>query len=442
MHGRQFSPAIRQGLAPLKRTVLLTLALLVATVPVLVLNETATAAEITNRSLQISSGQPSATNNYTFTFTPAQTTQIQSIVIQSCTTALGTCTAPTGINLSGGTISQSGFQGATNFTKDTTTSTPVTCTSTTILCLKRTDTTTQSTSTAHVITDTGAVNQNASNCSAAPNCTFFERITTYSDNGYTTIVDSGTTASSTTQLFTVNAQVEEELSFCVGSTAVNDATTSVPTCSSISGTSLNLGVLNSADVNISPVPTTDNGDNNNGMAELSTNAANGSIVDYGAVQQSGTNHRGALRVAGATCASGASNTDQCINSIASPTIVTAGVEAFGMTVAGVNCSNTTTYYPCSFSGGTEHLNPTANYDCTGSTGNTTYPSNTTDTGQVTGPTGCEYVWDESGTQDTIASASTPVGNEALILKFASTPNLVTPTGTYTAQADFVATPTY
>ena len=86
---KQLLPAVREELAPLKRTLLLALALLVATVPVLVLNETATAAQVTSRSLLISSGQPSATNNYTFTFTPAQTTQIQSIVIQSCTTALG-----------------------------------------------------------------------------------------------------------------------------------------------------------------------------------------------------------------------------------------------------------------------------------------------------------------------------------------------------------------
>jgi hypothetical protein len=256
------------------------------------------------------------------------------------------------------------------------------------------------------------------------------------------MVDSGTTASSTTQLFTVNAQVEEALSFCIGATAINDATTAVPLCSSITGTSLNLGVLSPSSVNVSPVSSTFGGDNNNGLAELSTNAANGTIVDYNAVAQSGTNHTAALRVAGATCASGASNTDQCINSLATPTIVTAGTEAFGMTVAGVNCSNTTTYYPCSFSGGTEHLDPTANYDCTGSTGNTTYPSNTTDTSQVAGPTGCEYMWDESGSQDTIASAASPVGSEALILKFAASPNLVTPTGTYTAVADFMATPTY
>jgi hypothetical protein len=111
-----------------------------------------------------------------------------------------------------------------------------------------------------------------------------------------------------------------------------------------------------------------------------------------------------------------------------------------MTVAGVNCSNTTTYYPCSFAGGTEHLDPTANYDCTGGLNNVTYPVG--DVSQIAGPSTCEYMWDETGTANTIASSTIPVGDEALILKFAATPNLITPTGSYTAVADFVATPTY
>jgi hypothetical protein len=244
-------------------------------------------------------------------------------------------------------------------------------------------------------------------------------------------------ASSTIQTLTINASVQEQLSFCVGNTGVDNATSSVPTCSTISGTSVNLGVLNNGDVNITPVTTTNGGDDNNGLAELSTNASNGVAIEYSAVQQSGTNHLGALRVAGATCASGNSNTDQCINSIGtSETTLSPGTEAFGMTIAGINCSNVTAY-TCAFSTGTYNLIRNANYNCTGTN---VYP--TTDNNQITTATTCSYAWDESGTQDTIASSSTVVGSEALILKFAATPNLVTPTGTYTAKADFVATPTY
>ncbi|MFI5271222.1 MAG: hypothetical protein ACHQT9_04215, partial [Candidatus Saccharimonadales bacterium] len=105
---KDISSEIRTRLSPIKRIAILALAIIISTVPILMLDETAIAAQITSRSLLIGSAQPGATTNYTFGFTPASTTQIQSIKIQSCTTPLGTCTAPSGINLSGGTITQSG----------------------------------------------------------------------------------------------------------------------------------------------------------------------------------------------------------------------------------------------------------------------------------------------------------------------------------------------
>ena len=430
---KDYPSEIKQGVASIKRIALLTFSIVIATVPILMLDSTAIAAQVTSRSLLIGSAQAGATTNYTFGFTPASTTQIQSIKILSCTTPLGTCTVPSGINLSGGTITQSGFQGATSFTKDTSTAG---CTTADVLCVTRTNATSQ-TLTAHSIIDTGAINQNATNCSAAPNCTFFERITTFSDTAYTTQVDYGTTASSTTQLFTVNAVIQEQLSFCIGSTAVDDATTAVATCSTISGTSLNLGVLNSTNINISPVTVLNKGDANNGMAELNTNASNGATVAYDAIQQTGSNHQGTLRVAGATCSAGTANTDQCINAIGTTkATLTSGSENFGMAVAGINCSIVTAY-TCTFSAGTYNLVRTTNYNCNASN---TYQSS--DANVIAGPTTCSYAWDETGSPQTIASSTIPVGNEALILKFAATPNLITPTGSYTAQADFVATPTY
>jgi hypothetical protein len=234
--------------------------------------------------------------------------------------------------------------------------------------------------------------------------------------------------------------VQEQLSFCIGNTAVNDATTTVSTCAAISGTSLNLGTLNSTEVNVSPVAAGNGGDGNNGLAELNTNAANGTTVYYDAVQAgTGTNELGTLRVAGATCSATTSLTDQCINAIGTThTTLTAGTEAFGMTVAGVNCSLVTAY-TCTFSAGTYNLVPNATYKCQLS-GNT-FPSGANDVNQVASTT-CYYAWDQSGTQDVLASSTAPVGNEALILKFAATPNLVTPTGSYTAKADFVASPTF
>src|SRR6185312_2312853 len=101
----------------------------------------------------------------------------------------------------------------------------------------------------------------ATNCSGAANCTFFVRITTFSDTAYATKIDAGTVASSTTQAFTVNAAIQEVLSFCIGATAIDDAdTTTPPLCSSITGTSLSLGVLDATHVNVSPVLSANQGD--------------------------------------------------------------------------------------------------------------------------------------------------------------------------------------
>lgn len=443
---KQMWKECKNVLSEARRALLLLLALILlggGLLPVINAGHAA-AAEITSRSLTIGSAVISASTSYTFSFVPGSTAPIQGLEFQACTTALGTCTAPSGLSFSsaaGGTLTGS-WTNSTAFTVDNTGANNCTP-SASVLCAKRTQTSNESGSSQRGVNFTGITNPNGSSCSTI-NCTFFVRVTTYNLTTYTTvsIVDIGTVASSTIQVLTVNATIQEALTFCIGNTTVDNATSSVPLCSSISGTSLNLGTLNSTNVSVSPVPaTTYNGDANNGLAELSTNASNGATVTYNAIQQSGTNHQGALRVVGATCNSGTVNTDQCINSIGvTKSTLTAGTEAFGMAIGGINCSNVSAY-TCTFSSGTFNLIPTTNYNCNGIVGGSadTYDTNS---GVISGTTSCSYAWDETGTSETIASSSTVVGNEALILKFAATPNLITPTGSYTAQANFVATPTF
>ncbi|HSW85435.1 MAG TPA: hypothetical protein VLF79_02365 [Candidatus Saccharimonadales bacterium] len=401
----------------------------------------ASAATITSRNLLIGSGVPSASTNYTFSFVPGTTAAIQGLEFQACTTALGTCTAPAGLSFSsagGGTLTGT-WTNATAFTVDGTGANSCIA-SASILCAKRTQAANESGASQRGVQFTTITNPNGTSCSSN-NCTFFVRITTFSTNTYTggSIVDLGTVASSTTQTLTINATIQEQLTFCVGASTVDDSnTTTPPLCASVSGTSLSLGTLSNANVSVSPVTNVvaTGGDGNNGIAELSTNATNGSTVAYDAIQQSGTTHLGTLRVAGATCTAGNVNTDQCINAIGTgQTTVTAGTEAFGMTIAAINCKATTAY-ACSFTGGTYKLIRDAAYDGTGAN---TYP---TDTGLVGGTTNAGYAWDETGTTQTIATSPSVVDKEAMILKFAATPNIVTPTGSYTAKADYVATPTY
>lgn len=401
----------------------------------------AEAAQITSRSLTISSALVSASSvSYTFGFKFGTAGQVQGVKFQACTTALGTCTAPTGLSFSSAAApSKTGFAGSTNFTVDGTGANDCTA-SASILCIKRTDATSEDTTTAKTLDFASSItNPSGASCAGSnPNCTFFVRMTTYTTSTWTggSIVDTGTVASSTVATITISASVAEVLNLCIGSTSINNATSTTGSdCSAISGTTVGLGTLQSSNTNVSPV-SSNNGNNLNGVAMLRTNANGGAIVQYRAIQQTGTNHQGTLRVLSATCNAGVVNTDQCVDAKGtSQGTFTAGTENFGMTVAAINCGSTTAY-TCTYSSGTYNLTRDAQYDGTGAN---TYP---TDSDLVGGTTNAGYAWDESGTFDQIASSTGPVDDEALILKFAATPNQITPTGSYQAQADFIAICTY
>ena len=406
------------------------------------------AGQLTSRSLTINNAQPSATGvTYAFAFTlpAASTSQIQGIKFTACTTAIGSypggsCTAPTGMSGGGNGFTgasftnQSGFQGATNFAVDGTGANDCTA-SANVLCVKRTDATAQTGGSSKTITFGGIKNPSSANTA------FYVGITTYTTNTWTagSIVDAGTTATAIVQSLTVNARVAEILQFCVGSTTVDDATTSVAAdCSGVTGTSINIGTLDPSQINVSPV-TTNGGDSKNGVTMLRTNAENGATVAYRAIAAtSGTNHLGTLRITGASCNAGNVNTDGCINAQGGTQgNFTAGVEKFGMTIAGTNCGSATSY-TCTFGTGAYDLVPQTNY--IGKSGNVYCTTCDTPDG------GNGYAWDESGSPVTIASSASStikqVDDEALILKFAATPTITTPFGTYSVQADFIAVPTY
>lgn len=434
-----------------KKASLLGTALLVAVgaiVPIL-LTPNANALQITTRALTISSAQPSGVN---VTYTIGKSTGagdttngfffgtshiVKGFKIQACSTAVGTCNGTVGTDipdLSGaGGFTLTGWQDATAFTHDTTNQNDCDGTQANVICLSRSGASVaEDTTHSHKIVITGIDNPSSANT------TFFLRMTTYTNATYTTpVTDTGTVASATVQTLTVNAAVAEVLNFCVGATTIDDDTTSVgASCGAIGGTSVDLGTLDTTGVNVSPVSSTTNtGNDSNGVAMLRTNAANGTTVSYDAIQQSGSNQLGTLRVGGANCNVSVSTlTDQCIRAIGSTQAkITAGTENWGMTIAGTNCANATSIYTCAYGSGTEHLVPSSNYVgqtgsyCAGSTCNTT---------------GNGFAWVDSTTATQIASSSSVVADEALILKFAATPSITTPFGAYAAQADFIAVPTY
>ncbi|HEX9679387.1 MAG TPA: hypothetical protein VGA08_02090, partial [Candidatus Saccharimonadales bacterium] len=59
-----------------------------------------------------------------------------------------------------------------------------------------------------------------------------------------------------------------------------------------------------------------------------------------------------------------------------------------------------------------------------------------------GTAGDLWAWDETGTADRIATSTTVVDDEMLILRFAATSAITTPTGTYTVVSTYIATPTF
>lgn len=433
MRKNRIQAVSRSRLSPAKLTGYLFLVLLFVLLPVLMLSRVE-ASQLTSRSLTLSTAIFSATSvTYTYGFTTqAPNTAIQSIELEACTTAVGTCSGPAGLNINAGTeASRSGWTNATTFARNATGGGGCTPANN-VLCLDRTQAATE-TAGARTLGWNSAVNPSGTNTA------FFVRITLYSDTGWATPYDTGTVAAATVSSLTVNANVAEILNFCIGRTTINDATTSVGAdCSALSGTSIHLGTLDSSSTNVSPV-NTNGGDNFNAIAMIRTNAGSGAVINYKAIQQSGTQQLGTLRISGASCnASDVTLTDPCIRAQGTTqgTFTPAGnFERFGMTIAAINCGSTVAY-TCTFSSGAYNLIRDAEYDGTGAN---TYP---TDSGSVGGTTNAGYAWDQSGTADLVASSSGVIDDETMIFKFAATASITTPFGAYAALADFIATPTY
>ena len=277
------------------------------------------------------------------------------------------------------------------------------------------------------------------------NTSYYTRMRMYDG---ATLIYEGVSAQSTSQTLTVNARVQERLDFCVGSTTVNNATsTPGADCSAITGTNVDIGNVENGFTNVSPVLAINGGNDANGVAMVRTNAVNGVVVDYKSVQESGS---GALKVTGATCTAETSvdTTDQCFNSAdtgsdpsdgATAEAIVAATEKFGMTVAAVNCGSSTAY-GCTFATGVYNLVRDAQYDGNGAN---TFVA---DSNQVAGTTSAQYAWLSNGVADRIASSAGStvkvVDDEALILKFAATAGVTTPTGAYSVQADYIATATF
>jgi len=168
----------------------------------------ASAAQITGRKVTIGSSVASASTTYSFTFTVPQATVIKSASFSACTTASGSCTPAPGFsnpNTSTLTAQPINLGDAAGWAVDTTT--------VGVLKLKKT---------ANVAAPTGSQTVGFSSVTnpSATNSTFYMRIATFSDDAYTTGIDTGVVAASTAGQITVTAAVDETLTFTLATATV------------------------------------------------------------------------------------------------------------------------------------------------------------------------------------------------------------------------------
>ncbi len=234
------------------------------------------------------------------------------------------------------------------------------------------------------------------------NNTFYARIYTFASTTPTAYLvgtpplgnNEGGVAISTANQLTLTARVQEVLYFCVGDTDAG----SNSDCTDITGSTVDLGVLDSGDVNVSSTEGA-TGDQN-GYVMVRTNAASGVDIDYfGANLDSGT-----ATITGRT----------------SEAAISAGTEEWGMEVDGgaVDVTN----------GTTSNLVLDTDFD--------------TDDQYYWGTPTAATPEDLAASSAGATAADRVVDDELLVLDFAASVNALTPTGLYDTTITFVATPTF
>lgn len=408
--------------------------LLAASVAQIMSSQSASAAQLTSRSVTISTSQFGATANYAFAFTvPAAGTAIQGILFEFCTTPIGTCTAPGGtFDVSSATVNGTQtFTNATAFT-DSGSLDEGACTEATntanVFCAERADATAEG-ATAKAIQLDSITNLSTED-------TVYVRIGTYSDTAFATAVDSGVVAMATVNQLVTTGRVQENLEFCIAAIDDDDALPTDPAdcIANMNDTTVDIGVIDNTAAAISPVePTATNGaDDDYGIASLTTNASAGAALTFFSnTAGSGSNQLAGFRVTGATCnASDTTLTDQCFRPAANAgtNFDTSDGERFGIQIP---CIDTT-------QGTTSALVGDAAYDNTD--GVTTSSADCEN--PSAGDTGDTFAWWDGSNADLIASSTGPVHDEVVKIRFGAIASATTPTGSYTVTTTYIATPTF
>lgn len=262
----------RRSLYGLLMTVLV-LALLPASV---------SAAQITGRKFTLSNSNGGASSvSYTFASDALPSaTAVRSVKAEACTTASGACSTPSGFTGASADISgqPTGLGATSSWTDDSNAGN---------LRITHASNVTAPSGGISIVW-TGVTNP------TADNSTFYLRVTTYSDAAYSSAIDTGTVAVSTAEQITVNATVDETLTFCTGTSGITNSS-----CAGATGNTVSLGTI---------TPSTTG--SSTSQIGVSTNSSSG----Y------------AITVSGNTLTSGGNN----IDALAAQTASTQGGEQFGI----------------------------------------------------------------------------------------------------------------
>ncbi len=161
----------------------------------------ASAGSLSNSSVSVSDTQPAQTNvTYSFSFTVSGATVLKSFRAQVCTTSSGSCVTPLGFSAASSTLASQpvGYGDTSGWVND-----PVTGS----LQIKKT---------ANVAGPSGSQQIVFSNVTNPTNAaTYFVRLTTYSDDTYTSVVDTANVAYVVLAAVTVSLTVDPTLTFSV-----------------------------------------------------------------------------------------------------------------------------------------------------------------------------------------------------------------------------------
>jgi hypothetical protein len=188
------------------------------------------AAQITNRKFTLSdSGGNVASVSYTFNASamPTTGTPVRSVAAQACTTASGACSSVGGFSSGSSTLaSQPSGLGCNSAWSVNTAATD---------SLRVTHATCAVNPSGAVTVQWNGVHNPTSN-----NLTFFLRVTTYSDSAWSSPLDTGVVAVSTSQAISLSGTMDETLVFCTGTSITGQ------NCGTVAGTSVNFGTFSSA----------------------------------------------------------------------------------------------------------------------------------------------------------------------------------------------------